>query len=93
MRRAAKLGAKVVDTVPPKQNPVRPNGTATYVNLPAGDMPGPTKLISIPVLGGGHHRYVRVAGQEQPEEQHTTDRLPRQPDCTMPALSPRPRKH
>ena len=25
------------------------------------DVSGPTKLISIPVLGGLHHRYVRVA--------------------------------
>ena len=25
------------------------------------DVSGPTKLVSIPVLGGLHHRYVRVA--------------------------------
>ena len=32
--------------------------------IPHGDAPtfdGPTRLISIPVVGGLHHRYVRVA--------------------------------
>ena len=34
---------------------------------------GPAKLISVPVLDGLHHRYVRVAAWEQPEGHHIAD--------------------